>query len=301
MRLQARASLVLFLLCASLLTSPCIAGESPTCDEGDIKGVSLLVGGKWCRRPDARIDGQPRSLSLGPFPVRAVLEPGSRIVRVDLCYSYDHANSGIVPTTIVAGEIRGEIPRREAASALDTRVLFFLDGFDSEGHLVWEDELPYACPPEEYAHGDPYRILIAAAAGIQIDINPGSDPNAVNVHGLGLIPVALIGRANFDVGTVQSGSIAFGPNRAAPVRDGRVRDVNGDGYPDLVVYFRTPETGIGSSTSEACLTVQTIDGTTFEGCDTIMAVDGQHPRRARLMERPLQTAKIGNGRRPACT
>ena len=82
--------------------------------------------------------------------------------------------------------------------------------------------------------------------------------------------MALLGSADLDVADVDVASLAFGPDGAAPWR-GRVarRDVDGDGFDDLVARFRQRETGIARGDGEACLAGETADGVAFEGCDAV--------------------------------
>jgi hypothetical protein len=49
-------------------------------------------------------------------------------------------------------------------------------------------------------------------------------------------------------------------------------DVNGDGYPDFLLHFRTQDTGIEFGDTEACLTASLIGGGSFTSCDPIITV-----------------------------
>lgn len=48
-----------------------------------------------------------------------------------------------------------------------------------------------------------------------------------------------------------------------------LRDVNHDGFMDLVSHFRTEDTGIAVGDTEACISGQTYEEVEFEGCDSI--------------------------------
>lgn len=111
--------------------------------------------------------------------------------------------------------------------------------------------------------------------GIGLDILPGSDDNIIGVEDTNrLIPVALLGAETFSLAAIDPASLAFGPAGAAidkPITQQSFEDVNFDGYVDLVVQFRTRDTGIERGDTEACLTGNSVSGFLFHLCEAINA------------------------------
>ena len=113
-----------------------------------------------------------------------------------------------------------------------------------------------------------------------IDIKPGSDPNSINTKSKGVIPVAILGSAIFDVTTVDVTTLEFGPGGATPAHDltdpmvyaDHLQDVNLDGFLDLVCHFKTQELGLVQTSIEATLTGEDLDGNLIEGTDTVNIV-----------------------------
>lgn len=105
---------------------------------------------------------------------------------------------------------------------------------------------------------------------VAIDIEPGSFPNSINPRSKGVIPVAILTTDTFAATTVDPLSVAFGPNGAVEAHGrGHIEDADGDGDLDLVLHFRTQDTGIQCGNTSASLTGETFSGQAIEGSDSI--------------------------------
>jgi hypothetical protein len=130
---------------------------------------------------------------------------------------------------------------------------------------------------------------------IAINIRPGNKFNQVNLNSNGVIEVAALTTAPgeydlpiaFDATKIVPGSVRFGDaddvwdeTGGAPVFNGLVNvhdwheldDKTKDGDLDMRMAFKTPQTGIQSGATEACMKGEYVDGGmtfTFFGCDAV--------------------------------
>ena len=140
---------------------------------------------------------------------------------------------------------------------------------------------------------------------VVVDINSGNPANSINPGSKALIPVVILTTAGFDAATVDPASVRFGPdgavatidplsvtfapNRAAATLDpssaksgpnrrvkshgrGHLKDVDRDGDLDLVLHFRTQDTGITCGDTSVALTGQTFSGQAINGSVSISTV-----------------------------
>jgi hypothetical protein len=111
------------------------------------------------------------------------------------------------------------------------------------------------------------------AMAVQIDIKPGSDPNAINPRNQGVVPVAILGGAGFDVNLVAQSSVRLGPGESKPQNDkGHLEDVNGDGFFDLVFQFPTQDIKLRCFDRTLVLTGNTTIGKSILGLDAVVTV-----------------------------
>jgi hypothetical protein len=87
-----------------------------------------------------------------------------------------------------------------------------------------------------------------------------------------VIPVAIVSTNNFDASTVDQASLKFGPGQASPQGKGQLVDVNGDGLPDLLLHFRTQDSGIQCGDTSVSITGQNVNGIPIQGSDSITIV-----------------------------
>jgi hypothetical protein len=120
------------------------------------------------------------------------------------------------------------------------------------------------------------RALVRSHLDVEIDIKPGSDPNCFNINGHGVIPVAILGSAEFKVDDIDLISLDFA-GLSLRVRGNRgpmcsIEDSNGDPYPDLVCQFEDDSENWSPGNGTAMLTGELLDGSLFEGSDSICVV-----------------------------
>lgn len=106
---------------------------------------------------------------------------------------------------------------------------------------------------------------------VEIDIKPGSFPNSINPDSKGVIPVAILTTGDFDASTVDGETARFGPDEAPPVHYA-IEDVDSDGDYDMILHFKTQDTGIKAGDTEATLTAETTGGTDIVGTDSVRTV-----------------------------
>jgi hypothetical protein len=119
------------------------------------------------------------------------------------------------------------------------------------------------------AQDDP---VVPPVLTVSVDIKPGSATNPFNVRAEGLLPVAILGTAEVNVGQIDRASLKLAG--ISPVRYS-VSDLQNDGYPDLVLHFRDQDVAgvlAGVADGEVVgleLTGVLLNGTAIKGTDSI--------------------------------
>ena len=110
----------------------------------------------------------------------------------------------------------------------------------------------------------------ASGRGVALDIKPGSAPNVINPKSKEVIPVAILSDESFDATSIDPASVEFGLDGAAEAHGkGHFEDADGDGDVDLVLHFRTQESGIQSGDTQVRLSGSTFAGEAIAGVDAI--------------------------------
>jgi YVTN family beta-propeller protein len=116
-------------------------------------------------------------------------------------------------------------------------------------------------------------VSVPPVRTVHIDVRPGSTDNEINRKAKGPLPVAIFSSADFDATLVDVGSVTLA---AAPVRrkgngtfSTEIEDVNGDGWPDLIVQIDNQMLDLPDGSVEARLVGRTTSGVRFAGTDSI--------------------------------
>jgi hypothetical protein len=131
--------------------------------------------------------------------------------------------------------------------------------------------------PREYLYTEIPLIAVA------IDIKPGSFPNSMNLTDRGLLPVAILGSAEFDVEmidpeTINVGgvSLALRGSTKAPKFAYSYEDVNGDGVTDLMAFFDlqvlVTQQVLTETTGALEISGSLYEGTFIKGMDSVKIV-----------------------------
>jgi len=113
---------------------------------------------------------------------------------------------------------------------------------------------------------------------VEIDIKPGSYPNAINLGSQGVIPVAILSSADFDATSVDPETVELAGSGVAVRGKGNKlmahkEYVNGDALIDLVVQVETENFNPNSfQDGDAVLTGFTFDCVLIMGSDEIIIV-----------------------------
>ena len=202
---------------------------------------------------------------------------------------------GAYPASVTVGDFNGDGRQDVAAGNADASTVSILLGLGDGTFQAAEDfavgARPWAITGGDF-NGDGRQDLVTAnvvantlsillnntstAIVVTIDIKPGNFPNSINPKSNGEMTVAILTTTTFNATSVDPLSVKFG-RRGATEAHGRshIEDADSDGDLDLVLHFRTPDTGIACGDTSASLTGETFGGQMIKGADSIKTVGCQ--------------------------
>ncbi|MDY6818760.1 MAG: PKD domain-containing protein [Halobacteriales archaeon] len=138
---------------------------------------------------------------------------------------------------------------------------------------------------DEHGASDTCKLTVTVWIGVEINIKPGSDPNAINCKKKGGTPVAVLTTDDFDATRVDPSSLRFGApsvviggggagliHKGGHFEDAMPDHGSKDGDTDFVGHFRTPDTGFDGSQDTGRLEGTTKDGIPLVGTDSVKLV-----------------------------
>lgn len=135
-------------------------------------------------------------------------------------------------------------------------------GLNASGQIVGESETESG-----EVHATLWTVDVAVSVPVDViprNVNPGSK---------GVTPVVILTTTDFDATTIDPQTVELGPDGAPPAHgDGHITDVDGDGLEDLLLHFRTADSGIRCGDTEVSLDGQTFGGDAVTGTDAIGTV-----------------------------
>ncbi len=182
-------------------------------------------------------------------------------------FAYDDAGNPFLHMTYVGSPV--PLIEMLVIEVPTTLPAFLSEFFGEEGRIQFQ---PGDYPLMYGGFWIPVKVLDTTIQ-VDVDVKPGSDTNPINLKSKGVIPVAILTTTAFDATTVDPLSVAFGPNGAMEAHGkGHIEDADDDGDLDMVLHFRTQQTGIACGDTEAALTGETVGGQQIEGSDTIQTL-----------------------------
>ena len=137
--------------------------------------------------------------------------------------------------------------------------------FECGGGVKTNAETPF--------HTGTYTLTISGVTPsmqvINIDVRPGqADPANINPKAKGVIPVAILGQADFNVKEVDVSSLTFGHTGAEKTLRScqkNTQDFNKDGFEDLLCHFENGDAGFGDEDVAGTVKGKKVGGKEFRG------------------------------------
>ena len=108
---------------------------------------------------------------------------------------------------------------------------------------------------------------------VSVDIKPDDANNSINPKSNGKIPVAILAKDGLDVSQINPATIRFGKTgEEDSLSHYAFADVNKDGNLDLMLHFKTKESGILCGDTKAYLNGKMMSGRAIKGSDLVRTV-----------------------------
>ncbi len=175
------------------------------------------------------------------------------------------------------GKMTVKVNNSEPPIELDTSDCSQFLGITTDGSAITEIkvETDPSVDPRDFPTVDDLYVGLSSDDAVQpiavaVDIKPGDFPNVINPKDKGVIPVAILTTDSFDASRVNSATVTFGVTGVeALALKAALADVHMDGRPDLVLHFRTDQTGIQCGVASLTLIGLTEKAELFSGTDSI--------------------------------
>lgn len=218
----------------------------------------------------------PDGNNIGPETFEITGEELLREVARSLYYSVPsvdvagRANDRVTAPVLKAGLYTVRVVPKQGVSPTETYTLDVV-ALDKTVTLA-KDVSISNIPPNGYGIRMAGNEIIAFNP-IAIDVKPDDVHNSINPRSRGVISVALLGTSTLNVSSVDWTTVHFGRTGSeASAVQVSIEDVNGDNLPDMVLHFKTEDTGLTCQSAFAFLTAKTIYSQQLGGTDTITVV-----------------------------
>jgi len=124
--------------------------------------------------------------------------------------------------------------------------------------------------------GAAYFRLDSPVIPVALDIRPGSGRNQIEPVSAARVAIALLSGASFDAASIDPTTLTFGrtgDEATLAFCDEVLRDVSGDGLPDLVCHFDVAQSGFPPGSSVGVLKGETTSGQQIRGQATFCSRD----------------------------
>jgi hypothetical protein len=242
------------------------AGQGFTYYEGRCE----LWAGIWdgWGRFEETLTGYIRATQTGPHILSGTTDDDHVVTFQDVVVSEYHGSYGWFAFTVdlVAGEF------------YKIRIDYKNKGGSNYLNLAWEKpDGTQGIIPREHLYAE---IPLVA---VDVDIKPGSFPNSISLSSRGVLPVAILGGADFDAETIDPESLTIGGvtlalrgSARAPVVASSLEDANDDGFTDRLAFFDVPALVAGNVLTKTTGALEVLgslyDGTLVKGMDSVRIV-----------------------------